>query len=127
MNWSVKILNFNSLKYLVKFNYEVQKGIKGKRIRFEINKQNNKELQMKFSNIAAAFTLFASSFTQATNLSTGEEVEPSYTDLLQRIEQIEGFIASLKEGYDGWFGSTLRKIPLWGDQDLETNFEWPTE
>ena len=31
------------------------------------------------------------------------------------------------EGYDGWLGSTLRKMPLWGDRDSEINFEWPTE
>ena len=34
---------------------------------------------------------------------------------------------STLEGYDGWFGSTLKKLPLWGDEDYETNFEWPTE
>ena len=31
------------------------------------------------------------------------------------------------ENYDGWFGSTLKKLPMWGNRDYEPNFEWPTE
>ena len=44
---------------------------------------------MKFLNIAAAMTLFASSFTWATTLPSGEVVEPTITELLQRFEQNE--------------------------------------
>ena len=34
---------------------------------------------------------------------------------------------STLENYDGWFGSTLKKLPFWGNKYYETNFEWPTE
>ena len=35
---------------------------------------------------------------------------------------------STLDGYDGWIGSTLRKLPLWGkNDDYDVNFEWPTE
>ena len=31
-------------------------------------------------------------------------------------------------GYDeAWQGASLRKLPMWGDEDLATSFEWPTE
>ena len=42
-------------------------------------------------------------------------------------------MASLKkeithiEGYNGCYGATLKKLPLWGDESMEINFEWPTE
>ena len=26
----------------------------------------------------------------------------------------------------GWSGATLRYLPLWGDENAEVNFEWPT-
>ena len=35
---------------------------------------------------------------------------------------------STLDGYDGWYGSTLRKLPLWGkNDDYSVNFEYPTE
>ena len=31
-------------------------------------------------------------------------------------------------GYDEeWQGAILKKLPMWGDKDLHTNFEWPSE
>jgi len=31
-------------------------------------------------------------------------------------------------GYDEeWQGATLRKLPMWGNEDFDANFEWPTE
>ena len=34
---------------------------------------------------------------------------------------------STLDGYEGWFGSTIRKLPMWGDENQEISFEWPTE
>ena len=34
---------------------------------------------------------------------------------------------STLDGYNGWFGSTLRMLPMWGNEDYEVNFQWPTQ
>ena len=34
---------------------------------------------------------------------------------------------STLDGYDGWFGSTLKMLPMWGNEDYEVNFQWPTQ
>ena len=26
-----------------------------------------------------------------------------------------------------WVGATIKKLPLWGDQEREIDFEWPTQ
>ena len=31
------------------------------------------------------------------------------------------------KGHFDWQGATLKKLPMWGDEDMEVNFEWPTE
>ena len=46
---------------------------------------------MKFLNLAVAMALFASSFTWATTLPSGEVEEPTIAELLQRIEQTEQY------------------------------------
>ena len=45
---------------------------------------------------------------------------------MQRLEYLEARVDTL-ETYEEWQGATLRKLPVWGDEDAEVNFEWPTE
>ena len=54
-------------------------------------------------------------------------------ELLQRLEALEAKEEDLNarvdtlETYEEWQGATLKKLPLWGDENDEVNFEWPTE
>ena len=86
---------------------------------------------MKFTNIAAAFALFASSFTYAAILPADQET--LIENLMERVEKSEKRMAIMEkefstiDGYDGWIGSTLKMLPVWGNEDYETNFQWPSE
>ena len=89
---------------------------------------------MKFTNIVAAMTLFATSFTQATDLPVGSTGSTEVEQLLQQIQALQTTMNAKIDTLDtrvktlqGWQGATLRKLPMWGKEDDEVNFEWPTE
>ena len=55
-----------------------------------------------------------------------EELLNKFEDQQKEIDALKARVTIL-EGFEEWTESTVQKLPLWGNQDVDVTFEWPTE